>query len=401
MAVSVNLIAHVNRDDDLIEAWVQHYLHLGVRLFNLIVHGGPEQNQTLYAIKSRYPINIIDAYDGPFDVFEKRDRLTRGLARIGRGWVMLVDSDEFVELPYRSLERTIDVMNWLRADSLSAPMLQRFSQDGAADAEAQGHPSDAYPWCSSDLYAQLGQPQAVIDKYPLFRLTKWTALRSGGNHYPPNGFGSRVAPMLGVTHHYKWRATVRDRLRQRADSAHPYRGESQQYLAYLDGNGWQLPVTGAFRYSRAELRRRGLLTRAGVVDLVRRRAEVVEVRGGKNRVFAFMKSPAGVATRVAAARHPAVAVCGAGSGAQLFLQALDCRRIAVTHLVDRNPEVWGTTVHDIPVTGLDQALDAGVRVFVAGSITYAAEMAAAVLARATERGVDVEVFSCADQGGVA
>lgn len=395
--MTVRLISHVNRDDDLLEAWVRHYLRLGVSSLHLIAHGGPAQNRTLQAIRNRYPIEIIDEYEGPFDVFEKRERLTRGLASLGPGWVMLVDSDEFVELPYRDVHRTIAVMRWLRADALSAPMLQRFSQTAAADAHETGHPSDAYPWCSTDLYAQLGQPQAVIDKYPLFQVTRWTALKSGGNHYPPNGYGSRVAPMLGVTHHFKWRSSVRARLLERANSAHPYRGESQQYLAYLDGNDWRLPVRGAFRYSRAELFRRGLLTRPSLLDLAMRRAHVVDVRGGRDRVLEYMKGPAGIATRVAVAGHQQVAVCGAGSGALLFLQCLERRSVTVTHLVDRDESAWGRHVQGIPVVGLDAALDAGARVFVTGSLTYGAEMADAVRRRAAARGIPVTVFSTADE----
>lgn len=399
--MSIRLISHVNRDDDLIEAWLLHYLKLGVGSFHLIVHGGADENRTLHGLRHRYPITVIDQYDGTFDVFEKRERLTWGLAQLRGGWVVLVDSDEFVELPYRTLAGTIRMMQWLRADALSAPMLQRFSADGGVDVATARCPFDTYPWCSTDLYAQLGQPQAVIDKYPLFELTRRTALRSGGNHYPPNGYGSRVAPMLGVSHHFKWRSTVRERLSQRANSTHPYRGESVQYLAYLEGANWQLPVAGAFRYSRAGLFRRGLLTRPNVVDLASRRAHVVEVRGGKDRVFAYMVSPDGVAARVARDGHAAVALCGAGSGGRMFLHALARHGVTVTHLVDRDRRQWGARVQGVIVTGLDQALDAGARVFVTGSLTYGAEMAAGVEGRAGERGIEVHVYSTAQAEAAA
>jgi hypothetical protein len=48
--MNFRLISHVNRDDDLIEAWLQHYLKLGVDSFHLIAHGGREQNQRLFEI---------------------------------------------------------------------------------------------------------------------------------------------------------------------------------------------------------------------------------------------------------------------------------------------------------------------------------------------------------------
>jgi hypothetical protein len=392
--MNLPLISHVNRDHDLIEAWLRHYLALGVTSFHLILHGDAEENRVLHAVRARYPVTILDAYRGPFDVIEKRDRLTRALARVGPGWVVLVDSDEFLELPYRSIPRTIAMMRWLRADALSAPMLQRFSLDGSADAASAGDLSEVYPWCSTDLYAQLGQPQAVIDKYPIFELSQRTALRSGGNHYPPNGLGSRVAPMLGVTHHFKWRASVRDRLTQRAGSAHPYRGESAQYLAYLEQSGWRLPVQGAFRYSRAELFRRGMLTRPHIMDLVQRRADIVE-RGSRDRVFSYLAVPDAVARRVAAAGHRRVVLCGAGSGAALFLAALDRHRVRVTHIVDRDRARWGECVQGVPVVGLDAVLIAGCPVFVTGSLTYGAQMADQVRERAASLGVRVTVFSTA------
>ena len=57
--MSVRLISHVNRDDDLIEAWLQHYLALGVTSFHLIAHGGVEENQALFGLLERYPIEIV------------------------------------------------------------------------------------------------------------------------------------------------------------------------------------------------------------------------------------------------------------------------------------------------------------------------------------------------------
>lgn len=294
--MNFRLVSHVNRDDDLIEAWLQHYLRLGVASFHLIAHGGREQNRRLFEIADRYPVHILDAYTGVFDPFEKRDRLTWGLSTLGSGWIVLVDSDEFLELPYRSLSTTVNMMRWLRADSLRAPMLQRFAWDGIY-TDGGARPFDAYPWCSVDLYAQLGQPQAVIDKYPVFELKRNTWLTNGSNHHPPNGHGSRLAPMLGVTHHFKWRPAVQNRLSDRASSTHAYRGESQQYIKFLGESGWRLPTDGTFRYSRRALFTRGLLRRPTTADLIHRRAPIVETSNGPNSVFDVVMSPEQLAVR--------------------------------------------------------------------------------------------------------
>lgn len=391
--MSIRLVSHVNRDDDLVEAWLRHYLALGVDSFHLVVHGGREENRTLYTLLDRYPIEIMDAYSGVFDPFEKRDRLSWGLARLERGWIVLVDSDEFLELPYPSLASTVAVMRWMRADSFRAPMLQRFAADGVVRADGGDRPSAAYPWCSVDLYARLGQPQALIDKYPVFRLSRRTSLRSGGNHYPQNGLGSRLAPMLGVTHHFKWRPAAQERMEKRAGSAHAYRGESQQYLKYLGDSGWRLPTDGAFLYSREALFERGLLTRPSWLDFALMRAQIVDIRNGKGSVFDMVMSPDRVAALVAHRGHTSTVLYGAGSGGRMFLHALREQKVEVTCVVDRDQARWGSTFEGLRVCALDEALRSGARTFVAASLVYGAEMQARIEGRARELGLDVTVFA--------
>lgn len=391
--MSIRLISHVNRDDDLIEAWLQHYLAMGVSSFHLIAHGGREQNQTLFSLLGRYPIEMLDVYSGVFDPFEKRDRLSWGLSRLGGGWIVLVDSDEFLELPYRSLAGTIGMMRWLRADSFQAPMLQRFAANGLVHADGGHRPFDAYPLCSTDLYVRLGQPQAVIDKYPIFLLSRRTALRSGGNHYPQNGLGSRLAPMLGVTHHFKWRPAVQERMVSRAASTHAYRGESQQYLNYLDDSAWQLPTEGSFPYSRQALFERGLLQRPTWRQIALREARVVDVQNGRGTVFDFVMSPERVANLLSQRGLTSTVLCGAGSGGRLFLNALREKDVTVTCVVDRDESRWGSTFEGIRVCALDEALHSGAQTFVAASLVYGAEMKARIEERAHELGIAVTVFA--------
>jgi hypothetical protein len=398
--MTCRLIAHVNRDDDLIEAWLQHYLRLGVASFHLICHGGREQNQRLFEIADRYPVEIMDCYTGVFDPYEKRDRLAWGLARLGGGWVVLVDSDEFLELPYRSLAATVAVMRWLKADSLQAPMLQRFAWDGV-NVEGGARPFDAYPWCSVDLYARLGQPQAVIDKYPIFVVQRRTWLKSGGNHYPPNGEGSRLAPMLGVTHHFKWRPAVQNRLSERANSTHAYRGESQQYIKFLGESGWRLPTDGTFQYSRRELFARGLLTRPTVGDFVTRRARVVVTSNGRGSIFDVAMSPERLAAKIANRGLRTAALYGTGSGGQVFLHALRQQNINVSCVIDRDASKWGSSFETLPVCALDQALHSGERTFVAASLVYGHEMKTRIEERAQELGVAVTVFAATRSGAAS
>jgi glycosyltransferase involved in cell wall biosynthesis len=257
--MSLKLISHVNGDGDLIEAWLNHYLRLGVDRFHLVVHGGPEENRRLLAIQNSYPITIEDSYLGPFHVFEKKDRLDAVLARHSGQWILVVDSDEFVEFPYADIPATIRELDLAHANLLAAPLLQRLTSDGSLETPPViDDPSQMFPLCSVDLYRRMGV-KADIFKFPLFFCLKGTRLAEGGNHYPPLGSEPRATPVLGVTHHFKFRRTVSERLHKRIHSEHPWRYESVQFREYLEGHSNRLPLEGAFRYSREELFRRRLL----------------------------------------------------------------------------------------------------------------------------------------------
>jgi hypothetical protein len=142
--MKLRLFSHVNADSDLIEAWLKYYLRLGVDWFHLIVHGPPEENDKLLAIKDSYPITIEDSYEGPFPApikdankpnnTEKKNRLDTLLARHTGQWVLLVDSDEFVEFPYPDIPETIQRLESANANLMPAPMLQRLRADGSLDS---------------------------------------------------------------------------------------------------------------------------------------------------------------------------------------------------------------------------------------------------------------------------
>jgi hypothetical protein len=259
--MKLKLLSHVNGDGDLLEGWFKYYLHLGVSSFHLIVHGPREDNTALFALKDSYPVFIEDAYEGAFDPTEKERRLNSFVSRIRHEWVMIVDSDEFVEFPYRRIPLTIRMLELAEANALFAPMLQRLTLDGSLETpEVIEDPFRTFPLCSFDLYHKMGV-KASIRKYPLFYCTGRTLLANGGNHNPPVGDPTSLSALQGVTHHFKFRRNVLQRLNSRINSSHPWRHESVQYQKYLEGHSYRLPMEDSYLYSRRVLFRRRLLRR--------------------------------------------------------------------------------------------------------------------------------------------
>jgi glycosyltransferase involved in cell wall biosynthesis len=259
--MSLKLLSHVNADADLIESWLKYYLRLGVERFHLIVHGTAEENARLFAIKDSYPIIIEDMYPGPFESEQKKNRLDAFLSRNTNQWVVLVDSDEFVEFPYDDIPETIRILNDANANLMAAPMLQRLKADGSLDTPSIiDDPFQIFPLCSTALYWRVGI-KAEIFKFPLFYCGKDTRVMEEGNHNPPLGCEPRASGILGVTHHFKFRSAISQRLQKRIDSAHAFRQESVQLREYLNSHSDRLPLAGSFLYSREDLFRRGLLKR--------------------------------------------------------------------------------------------------------------------------------------------
>lgn len=174
--MTLRLFSHVNADSDLIEAWLKYYLRLGIDRFHLLVHGPPEENERLLAIKDSYPITIEDTYGGPYDCDEKKRRLDAMLARYTGEWVVLVDSDEFVELPYQDIPATIQKLDFANANLMAAPMLQRLTADGSLQTPPViDDPFQTFPLCSAELYRRMGV-KGDIFKFPLFFCVNGTQL---------------------------------------------------------------------------------------------------------------------------------------------------------------------------------------------------------------------------------
>ena len=121
----MKLLCQINGGQDLLQAWLDYYVGLGVSSFHFIAHGEAAENAKLFELRERYPISLEDQYGGPFASEEKLRRIEAVLAKWRAQWVLLVDSDEFVEFPYQRLFTTRDPTG-IAKRSLADDQLSRY-----------------------------------------------------------------------------------------------------------------------------------------------------------------------------------------------------------------------------------------------------------------------------------
>jgi hypothetical protein len=271
----MNLVSHINADGDIMQAWLDHYVRLGVTRFHVVLHGPEEENARLLSLRDRYPIEVHEMYGGPFLGKEKKRRLDHVLAGLTGQWLLLVDSDEFLELPVGSMAQAIRLLERTGTNALAAPMVQRIRADGSLESpDPVPDPFREFPLCSWNLYS-LMSVKAPLSKFPLFYCRSGTEMMESRNHYPPLGTVAAPDILQGVSHHFKWRRVVLERLRQRVNFAGRSGEDSAGFLGYLERNGRRLPIQDAFPGTRDELERRRLLRRPRPAQVLTARLRAV------------------------------------------------------------------------------------------------------------------------------
>ena len=263
--MKIPLICHWQGDRDIAHAFLEYYAP-NVSEFHLILHGPEETNRHILALRAGFPITIRSMYDSPFDEYEKTRRLNELIPSFMGQWIFLVDSDEFVELPYSSGKETVHHLERSRLSCIAAPMIQRLRKDGSLESpEIISDAFAEFPLCSERLYELMGGKGNAI-KYPLFKCGPKTSIGIG-NHYLPNGPDTHNDAFRGVTHHFKWKKSAIQRISYMIEIGWPWaETEAIPYLKYLTTHDLFLPLDGSFIYSRDKLFRRGLLRRPRRVD---------------------------------------------------------------------------------------------------------------------------------------
>jgi len=248
-------------DQDILPHFLEHYRRVGVHVFNLVVHGNFRE-ETLRQMEEAPDVVIKHREGAPYSEKLRRTIVSKILEELKNRWVFLVDADEFIELPGKTLDETIATLEGFGMDTLPAYMIQRVTGSGElAVLTPEDDIQRLFSHYNFNLCEQLGCPKPPWKtKFPLAKVTD-AFLYGRGNHWPQNGKLHAHVPYRAILSHFKWRSALRDALKitRGVDAA---QFEMDAYRDYLEHSNWRLPQTGANKFSRKALRQDGLLIAA-------------------------------------------------------------------------------------------------------------------------------------------
>ena len=229
----MDLIATVSTQDDepaLVSRWLEHYRREGVTRFHLFWNQAPaltEQEAGVHALLDAPDVQVVLQYEGVVDEALRVERFSEyaGDALADRAVVLVVDSDELVYAPGFAAEAMIAG----GFDFVRGTFVDRFGLGGHTPAIAPGAPlGRTFPLCSHYTSEALG---GMRTKVPLAR----PGLRyRPGVHRLEDEAQRRRPPWTLPVHHFKWRAGVVARIRDRVArgfGGEVYLEECRRFLA--------------------------------------------------------------------------------------------------------------------------------------------------------------------------
>jgi hypothetical protein len=256
-----NLISFVGQGDcDILGPFLDHYRKLGIDAFHIFIHG--DWTQTDLGPLRAADVTIAGVVQAAFEGAAKSAAIEAYAEGLDAEWLIVVDADEFLELPYATLKETIGALDLIGLDELPCVILPRASADGSLPALAAGVSLDTLFPCYDYRLADRMGPGLPTSKsrYPLMRLGAQFA-PSGRHHQPSSGRPSAHIPIRGVLHHFKWRDGLLSS-RSGASRAGPERRRQEDaYRFWLEQHDFRLPTTGLKPCGRPALFAAGHLVR--------------------------------------------------------------------------------------------------------------------------------------------
>ena len=146
----------------------------------------PGLRQPLDWLTSEEDVAIWDLLSDSYEDSYRRSVLNL-MTEDERGrWVAIVDADEFLELPFGTIGRTIDALEVMGHAALPSFLLQRVSDDGSLPALDPDQSIDRqFPKGHFGLCEEMRTERPVWKtKYPLAKVTADFKV-DRGNHWPP------------------------------------------------------------------------------------------------------------------------------------------------------------------------------------------------------------------------
>lgn len=245
-------------DRDVLPAFLRHYRRLGVSSFQVAVHEDRDGQLDAF-FSSEADCTVRTAVRGPFTEQSKIDELNRMVSQTDFRWGLCVDADEFIEMPFGSLSRTVDALEQMGLAALSGWLVQRADRQGGLPGMTPGDdPHRLFPMYDFNLCERMGLDRPCWKlKFPLFRKTTGLTLQRG-NHLPPSPGAGVNEPIRCVINHFKWRGALLQALRlHRGEDTNAQ--EMARYDAWISAHDMKVPDQALRPYSVEDMKERGLL----------------------------------------------------------------------------------------------------------------------------------------------
>jgi len=248
----VLMFTYVYRDADLLPHFVDHYAARGCRVVAIVNlnTAPPGLREKVEAVLASRPaeFQVLAWEDVPYDVRTATDvRLEAHRRRLvpEGGWWAKADVDELVELPagHASFPALAGAADASGANCVHGYWVDRVAAGGEMPAVLPGVPLDWQFPLGGDVTRRLC-PRVNHRKLVLFKAVPGMTM-IGGCHGCP-GVEQRLRGVDLRVHHFKWTATLGDRLRDRweryRDLDVPWWRESKDICEALERNGWRVPT---------------------------------------------------------------------------------------------------------------------------------------------------------------
>lgn len=203
---------------NLIPQFINYYQNLGVEKFHITLHTDSDllsiqkasivKNGTILLSK----LNITDIHhlDCKFSapiIREHHDTIQENINK--EDWIIWTDLDEFQEY-WTDLPTLISILNKNKINIVRGRFLDRVTANGVL---AKFNPNE-------DIFKQypLGShiTKEVLQGFPIkITLAKASIRLRQGNHTVSSAEELNVAPINSIIHHFKWDATLKERLKDR------------------------------------------------------------------------------------------------------------------------------------------------------------------------------------------